>query len=131
MYLGAPVNAYYRPTLEIAEGRARVTIPVQPTSFHAAGALHGSVYFKALDDAAFFAAQSLGPEVFVLTATFTIEFLAPVTSGVLDAVGEVVERGRRTIASAVATVDGEEVARGRGEFARGRTPLAGVPRYEG
>jgi uncharacterized protein (TIGR00369 family) len=131
MYLGANVNRYFQPTVEIGEARARVTIPVQESSFHAAGALHGSVYFKALDDAAFFAAQSLEAEVFVLTATFEIEFLAPVTAGTLDAVGEVVERGHRTIATAVATVDGRQVARGRGEFARGRMRLDEVPGYAG
>ena len=32
---------------------------VEPASFHAAGAAHGTLYFKMLDDAAFYAANSL------------------------------------------------------------------------
>jgi acyl-coenzyme A thioesterase PaaI-like protein len=35
---------------------------------HSIHAVHGSVYFKALDDAAFFAVNSLVEDVFVLTA---------------------------------------------------------------
>jgi uncharacterized protein (TIGR00369 family) len=129
MYLGAPVNEYFRPTIELDPGRARITIPVRPSSFHAADALHGSVYFKALDDAAFFAAQTTEPEVFVLTARFEIEFLAPVREGVLEALGEVTEEDRRVRAAATLLVAGAEVARGRGEFARGGPKLADVNSY--
>jgi hypothetical protein len=39
-----------------------VTGLVRPDFFHAAHAVHGSVYFKALDDAAFFAVASLVQE---------------------------------------------------------------------
>ena len=35
--------------------------------FHAAGAGHGTIYFKMLDDAAFYAANSMVEEQFVLT----------------------------------------------------------------
>ena len=38
---------------------------------HTAGGLHGSGYFKLLDDAAFFAAQSMNPTHFVVTTSFT------------------------------------------------------------
>jgi hypothetical protein len=44
MYLAAPINDYFRPSIELAPGRARITMPVRRSSFHAAGALHGSVY---------------------------------------------------------------------------------------
>jgi uncharacterized protein (TIGR00369 family) len=131
MYLGAPVNEYFQPTIELDPGNARITIPVQPSSFHAAGALHGSVYFKALDDAAFFAAQTTEPEVFVLTARFEIEFLAPVREGVLEALGEVTGESHRVEAAATLLVAGTEVARGRGEFARGGPKLTDVNSYRG
>jgi acyl-coenzyme A thioesterase PaaI-like protein len=59
MYLGAPISRLYQPTIRISEGLAEIAIPVAPAFFHAAGALHGSVYFKVLDDACFFAVASL------------------------------------------------------------------------
>jgi acyl-coenzyme A thioesterase PaaI-like protein len=37
----------------VDEGYAEVVIPVRQDLLHAAGAAHGAVYFKALDDAAF------------------------------------------------------------------------------
>jgi hypothetical protein len=34
LYLGAPTNAYYRPSIQIAEGRAEVEIAVRPEFMH-------------------------------------------------------------------------------------------------
>ena len=52
MYLGAPINRYFAPRIEISRGQAVVTLPVREDFHHAASAVHGAVYFKALDDAA-------------------------------------------------------------------------------
>ncbi len=76
-YLAAPINAFYGPDIEVSEGEARVGM----TMFHAAGAVHGSVVFKMLDDAAFFAAASLERTSFVVTTTFTTYLTRPVSSG--------------------------------------------------
>jgi acyl-coenzyme A thioesterase PaaI-like protein len=84
MYASAPINAYFAPHLTVSEGRAEVSIPVRPEFFHAAHAVHGSVYFKALDDAAFFAVNSLVNDVFVLTVTYNVYLTRPVTSGVMS-----------------------------------------------
>ena len=75
MYASAPCNAYYTPTIHITQGAAEIVIPIQEKFFHSAGAAHGSVYFKALDDAAFFAVNSLVTDVLVLTVSFTINIL--------------------------------------------------------
>jgi hypothetical protein len=72
LYLGAPTNAYYRPSIQIGEGRAEIEIAVRPEFMHAAKAVHGSVYFKLLDDACFFAVNSLVEDVFVLTTSFNL-----------------------------------------------------------
>ena len=64
MYLSAPINSFYSPEIWISHGEAEIAIPVKPEFFHAAAAVHGSVYFKLLDDAAFFAANSLIDEHF-------------------------------------------------------------------
>ena len=92
MYLAAPINELHSPTIDISEGQAIIESEVDPCFFHTAGALHGSVYFKALDDAAFFAAASLEPERFVLTVSFTIYLTRPVTGGRLRAEGRVATR---------------------------------------
>ena len=84
-----------------------------------------AVYLKMLDDAAFFAANSLEPETFVLTSSFTTYLTRPITSGHLTAVGSVVHQSRsQFIAEAVARDDqGRVIARGNGIFVRGATPL--------
>jgi uncharacterized protein (TIGR00369 family) len=132
MYLAAPTSGEYDPDIDITEGRAEVTVPVQKKHFHAANAAHGSVYFKALDDAAFFAANSLVEDVFVLTTNFTIHLTRPVSEGSIHAEGEVVnDNPRQLIADAVAyDDDGNQIARGTGTFAKSSTELNPDVGYE-
>ena len=119
MYLAAPCNRYYTPQVTISEGRAEVVLPVREDLFHALGGVHGSAYFKALDDAAFFAANSLVEEFFVLTTSFNIYLTRPVSSGEMTARGEVVNRSRsQVLAQAVVSdSEGREIGRGSGTFA--------------
>ena len=126
MYAAAPINRWYAPSLSVSSGRAEVRIPLRPEFHHSAGSTHGSVYFKALDDATFFAANSLVTDVFVLTASFELELLRPVVAGELRAVAQVTERGERRIVAEGELFDGDAVvvARGRGQFARSRTLLS-------
>lgn len=125
MYLSAPINDFFRPTIEVGRGRAVITNPVRKKLFHAAGAVHGSTYFKVLDDAAWFAVNSLVTDVFVLTTTFTTNLTRPVSSGTLTAVGEVVDEGRaQWLAEAIVYDDANrEVGRGSGTFVKSRSPL--------
>ncbi len=118
MYLGAACNAWYRPEIEIGDGRARITVPVRREFFHAAGAAHGSVCFKVLDDAAFFAANSQVRDVFVLTVSFQLYLLRPVGEGRLTAEGRVVHVSRRLLLAEAEAVDaeGQLAARGSGAF---------------
>ncbi len=131
MYLAAPVNEFYRPTIEVGEGRATVEVEVGPRFFHAAGAVHGSVYFKMLDDAAFFAANSLERESFVLTTSFTTYLTRPVSSGSIRSEGRVVDRTRSQFLAEAVAYDGEgrEIGRGSGVFVRSAVPLAQRPGY--
>ena len=93
--------------------------------------VHGSVYFKLLDDAAFFAANSLERDLFVLTTSFTIYLTRPVVAGSLKGVGRVVDRTRsQFIAEAtVHDADGREVGRGSGVFVRGKQRLKEIASY--
>jgi uncharacterized protein (TIGR00369 family) len=125
MYLGAPINEFYAPSIQIGEGTAEVAIPVKAAFFHAAGAVHGSVYFKMLDDACFFAAQSRVADVFVLTVSFTTYLVRPVTGGRLVARGRVVHSGKNVLLAEAEVVgsDGTDVGRGNGVFMKSTIPL--------
>ena len=126
MYLSGPVNAYYAPELQVFKGRAEVVIAVRPEFFHAAAAVHGSVYFKAMDDAAFFAVNSLVKDVFVLTVAFNIYLTRPISEGKMKATGWVVHRSRRLFLAEAHLVDANdrEIGRGNGTFMRSTLPLS-------
>ena len=131
MYHSAPINQFFEPIVQVREGEATVTMPVHEKFFHAAAAVHGSVYFKMLDDAAFFAAASLEDELMVLTASFTTYLTRPVTEGTLRADGRVVNQTRtQFIVEAIVHDDQDrEVGRGSGVFVRGKITLAQIPGY--
>ena len=117
MYVNGPINQFFRPVIHIEGGLAEVRMTVRPDMHHAAHAAHGAVYFKMLDDGAFFAVQSLVADVFVLTVSFNLHFLAPVPRGEMVANGRVVHQSKRLfIAESVLDVDGQVVARGNGAF---------------
>ncbi len=125
MYLSAPTNEYYRPEIAIKAGEARIEIGVRPEFFHAAGGVHGSVYFKALDDACFFAAASQVTDVFVLTRQFNINLLRPVSNGRLHSIGRVLHASRSShlVAGELHDDRGRLLARGEGTFVRSKVPL--------
>lgn len=131
LYASAPINAYFAPRLTVREGHAEVSIPVRPDFFHAAHAVHGSVYFKALDDAAFFAVNSLVTDVFVLTVTYNVYLTRPVTDGVMTAAGRVVSRSRNLFIAEAELVDDRDraVGRGSGSFMRSAIPLSPAVGY--
>ncbi|NOY97953.1 MAG: PaaI family thioesterase [Chloroflexi bacterium] len=132
MYATAPVNAYYAPNMRVSEGQAEVTVRVRPDFFHAANAVHGSVYFKMLDDAAFFAANSLVEDVFVLTVSFNLYLTRPISEGELVAAGRVVHTSRRLLIAESILTDSEarEIARGSGTFMRSKIPLTAEIGYK-
>jgi uncharacterized protein (TIGR00369 family) len=125
MYLSAPINIFYSPTIQISEGVAIITMHVRPEFFHAARAVHGSVCFKALDDAAFFAVNSLVPECFVLTTSFTIYITRPIIEGVLRAEGKVTSKSSNLFVAEAAlfNLPDIQVARGSGTFMRSTIKL--------
>ena len=131
MYHAAPINRFYEPRLTIERGRTELSFAARPELHHAAGAVHGSVYFKALDDAAFFAVSSLVEDVFVLTASFHLHLLKPVSLGTLLARGMVVHETKSTfVADAVLVdADGTALARGSGSFVRSKIPLTPAMGY--
>jgi uncharacterized protein (TIGR00369 family) len=132
LYAAAAINRLFPSTLHLPEaGRAEIRFTIGPEHYHAAGAAHGSLYFKMLDDAAFYAANAMVPDAFVLTTQFNLFLTRPVTAGAMLATGQWVSGTRRVLIaeSRLLTADGEEVARGQGTFMRSRIPLASLAAY--
>lgn len=125
MYFSAPFNRDYATQLTITQGRAEVIMPVKPERFHVLGATHGAVYFKAMDDVAFFAANSLVEDAFLLTVSFNLYFMRPISEGHMRAVGTIMSASKRQwIAEAVVyNAHDDIIARGSGMFVKSRTPL--------
>lgn len=126
MYLAAPINEFYKPAIRISRGAAEITVNVEARFFHAANAIHGSVFFKSLDDAAFFAVSSLVEDNFVLTSTFNLYLLAPVAAGVIRSQGRVVRGGGSSFLAESVLYNGQhdEIARGSGMFVKSKIKLA-------
>lgn len=132
MYQAAPINSIYQPTMTVSEGEARIEIDITEQLHHSAGAVHGSVYFKMLDDAAFFAANSLEPDFFVLTNSFTTYLTRPVSEGKLISVGTVVNQNKSQFIADSVVYDskGNEIGRGNGIFVRSKMPLEKAMGYK-
>ena len=132
LYASAPINHMFRSSLEITgEGRARIVFDVEPEVFHAAGAAHGTIYFKMLDDAAFYAANTLVTARFLLTTSFNLHLTKPINGGRIIAEGQWISGRRRVFVAESRLLDheGEEVGRGSGTFMRSRIALSGLPGY--
>ena len=131
MYRAAPINGIFKPEITVSKETAEIEISVTEAFFHSAGAVHGSVYFKMLDDAAFFAANSIVRDVFVLTSPFTTYLTRPVTAGVMKSVGRVVSKGKSRIIAEAVVRDGRgrEAGRGNGVFVRSRMLLTDALGY--
>lgn len=125
MYAKAFCNRYDSPEIQISKKEAIVRIPVKEDFFHTGNAVHGSVYFKALDDASFFAVNSLVKDVLVLTVGFHLHLVRPISTGYIESRGRVVFSSPRLfVAEAIAMDDrGREIARGSGNFVKGKVKL--------
>ncbi|MET4593459.1 MULTISPECIES: PaaI family thioesterase [unclassified Sphingomonas] len=132
LYARAPINRFFDSTLEIPErGFARIHFTIDERHYHAGGAAHGTSYFKMLDDAAFYAANSLVTDRFLLTTAFNLLLTRPLKVGPVVAEGRWISGKRRVFVADARLIDaeGEEAARGTGTFMRSRIPLAGLPGY--
>ena len=132
LYDSAPVNNQFVSKLAVLrEGRSRVTFEVDESCYHAAGAAHGTIYFKMLDDAAFYAANTLVTDRFLLTTSFNLHFTKPIKTGTVIAEGRWISGRRRVFVAESRLVDeeGDEIGRGTGTFMKSRIPLSSLPGY--
>ncbi|RDC61160.1 hypothetical protein HME9302_02379 [Alteripontixanthobacter maritimus] len=134
LYQLAPINMLFKSQLGIEEeGRATIRFVITPEMFHAGGAAHGTLYFKMLDDAAFYAANTLVSDRFLLTTSFNLHFTKPVGVGQIEAHGRWISGRRRVFVAESRLVDeeGDEVGRGTGTFMKSHIPLSGLAGYSG
>src|SRR5690242_7378621 len=132
LYAAAPINRLFASRLEITgAGTSRIAFDLDERYYHAAGAVHGTAYFKMLDDAAFYAANTLVTDRFLLTTAFNLLFTRPLREGPVVAEGRWVSGRLRVFVAEARLIDssGEEAARGTGTFMRSQIPLAGLPGY--
>ena len=132
LYASAPINALFASTLTLSEaGRSEISFTVAEDAFHAAGAAHGTVYFKMLDDAAFYAANALVSDRFLLTTAFNLHFTKAMRHGAARAEGRWISGRRRVFVAEARIIDssGEECARGTGTFLRSHIALSGLAGY--
>jgi uncharacterized protein (TIGR00369 family) len=132
LYASAPVNRLFDSRLHLPEaGRSVIRFSVGEEHFHAAGAAHGTLYFKVLDDAAFYAANGLVSDRFLLTTAFNLHFTKPMREGEATAEGRWISGRRRVFVAEARIVDssGEECARGTGTFLRSHIALSGLKGY--
>ena len=131
MYSGAPIQQFFKSTIYIEEAAATISLHIKPDYHHAFASVHGSVYFKMLDDAAYSAANSVVEDWCIVTVSFSIQMLRPASSGALKAEGQLVNNaGRILVAESQITDDnGHLIAIGHGTFARSGVRLSDVPAY--
>jgi acyl-coenzyme A thioesterase PaaI-like protein len=132
LYRAAPINRLFDSEIEIAEpGFARIRFEIGGATDHAAGAAHGTLYFKMMDDAAFYACNSLVSDRFLLTTAFNLVFTRPLKPGPAIAEGRWVSGRRRVFVGEARLLlpDGDEAARGTGTFMRSHIALSSLLGY--
>ncbi|MFL2585471.1 MAG: PaaI family thioesterase [Parvicellaceae bacterium] len=128
MYLNANINTmmFSTTTAKISEAKAEIGLTISKKHFHALGAIHGSVYFKLLDDSAYFAVSSLIKDYFILTTSFNLNIIKPASKGILTGIGKVKFQSKNifTAESKIIDEQGNEIAFGTGNFLKSKVPLS-------
>lgn len=127
IFAKARINSRIYPSakLTVREGHAEIEMEVSNSYHHGMDAMHGSVYFKLLDDAAYFAASSVVKDFFLVTTSFHIHLLRPVSSGVIRARGTLRFRSPQLYISDATILNerGKEIAFGTGHFAKSKISI--------
>jgi uncharacterized protein (TIGR00369 family) len=132
IYFSAPMTKLFPPEIHIEHGKASISLVVKEDYFHIAKGLHGSVYFKLLDDASAFAAYSVIEDCFAYTANFNINFTGPVNHGKITAVGTFVRlEGRKLYTtSQLFNEYGIEIANAEGLFVKSAQRFMDLTAYK-
>ena len=130
IYLKANLNQeiYSNTEIIVSKNYSEIKMPIKKDYFHALEAIHGSVYFKMLDDAAFFAAQSVVEDYMLLTASFNITFKMPVLNGYIKSTGTLCSISQKefTAESKMYNSKNELVAFGNGIFKKSKISIYSI-----
>ena len=130
IYLNANLNKdiYSNTEIIISKNYSEIKMPIKGDYFHALKAIHGSVYFKMLDDAAFFAAQSVVQDYMLLTASFNISFKISVSNGYIKSIGTLYSESEKEITaeSRMYNSKNELVAFGNGIFKKSKISIDSI-----
>lgn len=122
MYAAAPISGLFNDHVIDFAGDGSTTVKFTPKKehCHTMQSLHGSGYFKLLDDAAFFAAQALDEENFIFTTSFNTYLVRAAAIGVpLISQGRVISAGKTLLIAESRLIEeesGKLVATGSGTF---------------
>ncbi|AFE06194.1 hypothetical protein COCOR_05105 [Corallococcus coralloides DSM 2259] len=123
----APINKLYQPRdLVVRKGEASLEMPVLEQFFNGGHMVHGSTYFKGLDEAAWFAANSLADRFALATTSFTTYIVRAVRKGNLQVRARVISATPNlVVVEADMFNDGDVlVARGSGTFQPTQVPIS-------
>lgn len=132
LYDKAPIHDFYKGiTILVEDKKTTISLPIDSRYFHGGMAVHGSVYFKLLDDAAYFACQTQIHDYFILTTNFNINLRRPITSGIITATGEFESMNDSIIIGKSTLTDehGKICGTGVGEFMKSKTCLEDLKDY--
>lgn len=137
MYEKAPINGLFNKHLieYSLEGDTSITFVPEKKHCHTAMGLHGSGYFKLLDDAAWFSAQAQVEDFFIYTVSFNTYLIRPVSPGSkLYAKGKTTFKSKNLLIaeSEIFTAeDHKKVASGSGTFMKGPIKLETIKQKAG
>jgi acyl-coenzyme A thioesterase PaaI-like protein len=131
LYYTAPINEGLNTTISISENISTIEQFIVQSQCHAGQFAHGSVIFKLLDDAAYFAAASSQKEFFLVTASYEIKFRKPAPVGYYKAIGELIDSSGRLLKaeSKVIDVNDQIIAKGKGLFSPTKQQLLHLKGY--
>lgn len=127
LFHSAPINRtiFAGSEMSLSDGEATYELTVKEEFFHGGEAMHGAIYFKLLDDAAYFACATHVDDYFLVTKSYQIEFVRPVMGGKLIAKGKVLKIDEEGFlaSSEILNEDGKVVGKGEGIFVKSRKPM--------
>lgn len=119
--------------MQVADGEATIELTIDGRYHHAGNFAHGSVYFKLLDDACYFACQSKVKDFFLVTSNFNIHLLRPIYDGVITARGKIDFQSQNLFTASAELINekGKLVGSGTGQFMKSKVSLEEVDDYSG
>lgn len=132
MYINAPINKLLPGDITIVKGLSTIRMKTSKQLFHMGEGVHGALYFKLLDDACFFASNSLAEDLIYLTASFEVQLFAPITVEDILATGIVrsVDGNKIMAEATLVNSEGKTVAKGSGLFVRSKNSFSSFAHYK-